>query len=327
MSSSTSSFKRTEWKVLAVLAGTGILLEIIARVLAPTLDYDRVHIHALPEIAEEIKVGESPRIMILGNSLLLHGVDETLLQENISTALSRTCSVSKVTPVATAARDWHYLYDTYFTQSQSHPDIVVIGFVGHHLPDQYELKIRRLTRHFCSLDNLGSCLSEEGRTLDERAIGFLSHFSALFGDQRTHQWGVSSATIPQFGPGVSRLNNILDAAQTRPAPPQRGDPSTRAPLTRSYRKLADLIKTLKAHGVKPYFIPMPQPEPWTVDPEARATIEEQGATLIDRSVNPRMGRSDFSDGYHLGETGKTRFTSFLASVLSEELSSMETPAP
>ena len=72
---------------------------------------------------------------------------------------------------------------------------------------------------------------------------------------------------------------------------------------------------------------MPQPEPWTVDPEARATIEEQGATLIDRSVNPRMGRSDFSDGYHLGETGKIRFTSFLASVLSEELSGMEIPAP
>ncbi|HCQ38795.1 MAG TPA: hypothetical protein DIV39_06540 [Verrucomicrobiales bacterium] len=327
MSSSTSSFKCTEWKVLAVLAGTMLLLEIIARILAPSLDYDRVHIHTFPEIAEEMQGGVSPRIMILGNSLLLHGVDQTLLQENISTALSRPCSVFKITPVATATRDWHYLYDTYFTQSENHPDIVVIGFVGHHLPDQYELKIRRLTRHFCSLENLGSCLSDEGRSLDERAIGFLSHFSALFGDQRTHQWHVSSATIPQFGPGVSRLNNILDAAQIRPAANRRDDPSTPAPPTRSYRKLTHLIKTLKKHGVDPYFVPMPQPEPWTVDPAARATIEEHGATLIDRAVSPRMQERDFSDGYHLGETGKTRFTSFLASVLSEELSSMEKPAP
>ena len=326
MSSSTSSFKHTEWKVLAVLAVTGILLEVIARLIAPSLDYDRVHIHAFPEIAQEMKDAESPRIMILGNSLLLHGIDETMLREHISKALSRPCSVSKVTPVSTAARDWLYLYDTYFTQSQSHPDIAVIGFVSHHLPDQSELKMRRLTRHFCSLENLGSCLNEEGGSLDEKAIGFISHFSALFGDQRTHQWGVSSATIPQFGPGVSRLNNILDAAKNRPVQGKKkvtGAP----PSPRSYRKLAHLIKTLKAHGVKPYFIPMPQPEPWTVDPEAKATIKEQGGTLIERSVNPRLGRSDFSDGYHLGETGKIRFTSFLASVLSEELSSMEKPAP
>ncbi|MCH2331634.1 MAG: hypothetical protein MK312_08875 [Roseibacillus sp.] len=306
---------------------TGLLLEIIARVLAPTLDYDRVHIHSFPEIAEEMRSGKRPRIMILGNSLLLHGVDSALLEENISNSLSRPCSVSKVTPVATAARDWLYLYDTYFTQSGSHPDIVVIGFVGHHLPDQYELKLRRLARHFCSLENLGSCLDEESPSLDGRAIGILSHFSALFGDQRTHQWGVSSAVIPQFGKGASRLNNILDAAKNHPAGKKEPSITGNESPGRTYRKLNQLIRALKTHGVEPYFVPMPQPEPWTIDPTARAVIEENGATLMEGPVNPPIGKRDFSDGYHLGETGKTRFTSFLSSVLSEKLSNTESSSP
>lgn len=327
MNSSISSFRSAEWKVLAVLVATGLVLEIIARILAPTLDYDRVHIHAFPKIAEEMRGAERPRIMILGNSLLLHGVEETRLQKAIATATSRQCSVSKVTPVATAARDWLYLYDTYFTQTRSHPDIVVIGFVAHHLQDQYELKMRRLTRHFCSFENLGSCLRDEGRSLDGRVIGFLSHFSALFGDQRTHQWTVSSATIPQFGPGVRKLNNIFDAENNRPAGKTATGTTVSGSPNRTYHKLTQLIRTLKKHGVEPCFVPMPQPTPWTIDPVAKSVITENGATLLEKSISPAMGKSDFSDGYHLGEAGKNRFTSFLATQLSDILSGKEMSSP
>ena len=315
MNSSTSSFKHSEWKVLSVLAAAVLLLELLARILAPTLDYDRVHIHSFPMIAERMKVAEEPRIMILGNSLLMHGTDEKLLEKNISHTISSSCSISKVTPVGTAVRDWHYLYQTYFSQQEAHPDIVVIGFVAHHLPDQSELKMRRLARHFCSLKNLGDCLREEGSSFDSKAVGLLSHFSALYGDQPEHQWGVSSVTIPEFGRGVRKINNILDARQSASDPP------------RTYDKLTQLIRSLRKHGVKAYFVPMPQPRHWTIDPAAVAVIRENGAHLIDGRSIPGMVESEFSDGYHLAETGRTRFTRFLASRLSDELSTTAAPSP
>ena len=84
------------------MATAFLLFEIVARILAPTLDYDRVHIHALPGIVEEIGDDKRPRVVLLGNSLLMHGADGELLEEEISRAISGPCSITKITPVGTA---------------------------------------------------------------------------------------------------------------------------------------------------------------------------------------------------------------------------------
>ena len=86
-------------------------------------------------------------------------------------------------------------------------------------------------------------------------------------------------------------------------------------------------RSLRKHGVKAYFVPMPQPRHWALDPAAVAVIRENGAHLIDGRSIPGMVESEFSDGYHLAETGRTRFTRFLASRLSDELSTTAAPSP
>ena len=310
-----------------VFAAAFLLLEIVARILAPTLDYDRVHIHALPRIVEEMNEGEQPRVVLLGNSLLMHGVDGELLEEEISHAISGPCSVTKITPVGTAIRDWNYLYDTYFTEKNTHPDVVVVGFVAHHIPDQYELKMRRLARHFCSLHNLWDCLQQEGPTFDDKAVGALSHFSALYGDQPEHHWGVSSFTIPEFGRSVRKINNILDGQAGRKARENAERDSSSALSPKTYQKLAHLIETFRKHGVKACFVPMPQPESWDFDPSAAEVIIDNEALLVDGRTIKGMTEADFSDGYHLGETGTKRFTLFLAEALAKELSTGTTLSP
>ncbi len=306
--------------MVAVLATAFLLFEIVARILAPTLDYDRVHIHALPGIVEEIGDDKRPRVVLLGNSLLMHGADGELLEEEISRATSGPCSVAKITPVGTAIRDWNYLYDTYFTEQNTHPDVVVVGFVAHHIPDQCELKMRRLTRHFCSLRNLWDCLQREGPTFDDKAVGALSHFSALYGDQPEHHWTVSSFTVPEFRRGARKINDILGGEAGRKARKKAEPDSSAALPPRTYQKLARLIETFRKHGVKAYFVPMPQPESWNFDPAAAEVIVANGATLVDGRAIAGMTQADFPDGYHLGETGTIRFTRFLAKTLADELS-------
>ena len=312
MNSSTSSFKHTEWKVLAVVAIAFLAFETVARRFAPVLDYDREHIHAFPEVVEEMSRDERPRILILGNSLLMHGVDSALFEKELAQATSASCSVTKITPVGTAIRDWNYLYDTYFTERDTHPDVVVVGFVAHHVPDQYELKMRRLARHFCSLNNLRDCLREEGQSFDMQALGLFSHFSALYGDQPEWQWIVSPAVIPEFGRSVRKINGLLDIEAERAAA------LNATPAPRTYRRLSRLMETFRAHGVKAYFVPMPQPEIWDFDPKAAEAIASRGATLIDARAIPGMTQSAFPAGYHHGDTGSIRFTSFLARALADD---------
>ena len=325
MNSSISSFRGSEWKVLVAVALAVVALEIASRMMAPSLDSDRTHIHAFPELIGEMKNADQPRVLAYGNSLLKFGLDEDLLAEELTEATAALCHVTKITPVGTAVRDWNYLYETYFTRTDTHPEVVVIGFVAHHLPDDGELKMRRLARHFCSSANLWACLREETTNFDARVVGILSHLSAIYGDQYELQWGSVHWFVPEYSQEVRKINRWLDdqdaravrtKAKTAKSPPQEAPPKT-------YRQLAHLIAQFKEHGVRAYFVPMPQPEIWKLDPAMVETVNQGGATMVDARAIAGMTKEDFSDGYHLGKSGTKKFTSFLAKVLAAELGDQE----
>jgi hypothetical protein len=268
---------------------------------------------------------DQPRILAYGNSLLKFGLDEDLLAEELTEATAAHCHVTKITPAGTAVRDWIYLYETYFTRTDTHPEVVLIGFVAHHLPDDGELKMRRLARHFCSSDNLWTCLREETTDFDTRVVGTLSHLSAIYGDQYELQWGSVHWFVPEYSRGVRKINHWLDdqdaratktKAKAAKSPPPEASPKT-------YRQLAHLIAQFKEHGVRAYFVPMPQPEVWDLDPAMVETIREGGATMVDARAVVGMTKEDFSDGYHLGKSGTKKFTRFLADVLAAELGDQE----
>lgn len=323
MNSSISNFKGAEWKVLGTVAIAIVVLEIASRFMAPYLDTDRTHIHAFPEIIGEMKSAEKPRILIYGNSLLKWGLDDVLLEEEITKSTTAPCSVTKITPVGTAVRDWIYLYDTYFTRTDTHPEVVVVGFVAHHVPDEGELKMRRLARHFCSSKNLWTCLGEETDEFDTRAIGALSSVSAIYGDQHELQWGSVHWFVPEYSKGVAKVNHWLDAEAARAAKAKAmKDPSSK-PKPKTYHQLARLIEQFNKDGVRAYFVPMPQPRGWDLDPNLVETVKKGGATLVDARAIPGMTVEDFPDLYHLGKSGTEKFTRFLAEVLAADLQSPE----
>ena len=311
---------RKELRVVAVVVGFIILLEIIARVIAPTLDYDRENIHAFPAVIEDLekraeKSGK-PRVVFFGNSLMMHGLQEETVHKELESIGGPEIESTKITPVGTAMLDWVYLYRRYFETEGSHPDIIVVGFVAHHIHDQEPIKLRRLSRHFVSTDDLPDLWKCELPDFHNKTQSVLCNISALEGDQPEHQLGILYTVIADYRAGLNQNNQLVSAAAERRAK-ARGQSSAEPKET--YQRMERFIERCKEHGVEVWFVPMPQPEVWDYNSAATALAEKHGMKVLDARSIDGMTEEDFSDGYHLGETGGEKFSRWMAEQMKQHM--------
>lgn len=314
-----------ELRVVMVVLAFVLALELIARIIAPTLDFDRENIYAFPEVIENLeedaaKSGD-PKVVFFGNSLMLHGLDQELVKAELEKIEGPKVESAKVTPVGTAMLDWVFLYRRYFSDTDQHPDYLVVGFVGHHIHDQEGIKLRRLSRHFVAKEDLPVLWKTDLKDFHRTTQSVLCNISALEGDQPEHQLGILQTLIADYKAGLNRNNNLVSAWKKRKAEEaaeRRGEELAGEPKE-TYQRMLRFIAEAKKHGVKIYFIPMPQPEVWDFNPEAQKLIEAEGMTVLDARNIEGMTPEDFSDGYHLGETGKVKFSKWMAGQLNDRL--------
>ncbi len=308
---------RQELRVVAVVVGFIIVLEIIARIIAPSLDYDRVNIHAfdqtIHDLEERAKASGKPRVVFFGNSLMLHGLKEDIVREELQAIGGPQIESTKITPVGTAMLDWVYLYRRYFASEDSHPDIIVVGFVAHHIHDQEPIKLRRLSRHFVSTRDLPDLWKNELKDFHRTTQSLLCNISALEGDQPEHQLGILYSVIPDYRAGVNENNRLVTAAAERQA--EQGKSPTPTAPEETYRRMERFIERCKAHGVQVWLIPMPQPELWDYNPAATLVAQKHGMQVLDARSIDGMTEDDFSDGYHLGESGGEKFSRWMAAQI------------
>jgi hypothetical protein len=314
---------RQELRVIGVVLAFVALLEIIARFIAPRLDQDRRHIHALPETIAELETRAAasghPRVVFFGNSLILRGLDEPTFHAELQQLGGPQLATTKITPVGTAMLDWLYLYQRYCNRAESHPDILVVGFVAHHLHDQEPVKIRRLARHFVAARDFPTLWRTDLETFHERVQSVLCGLSALGGDQPEHQMYLLDRLVPAYQAGLKENHRLVQTAAARqarqaaevdPAPPAEAGGET-------FERMARFIDLCQARGVKIWFVAMPQPEPWTVHPAAIRLARERGMNFLDAQTIEGITAADFSDGYHLGETGADKFSRWLAAAFHD----------
>mgnify|MGYP001814784235 CR=1 FL=1 len=303
---------RQEMRVVAVVVLFVIGMEIVARIMAPTIDSDREHIHAFPDIidgtAKEAGEKKLPNVIFFGNSLMRAGLDEEIVADSLIEVEGPEIASAKITPVGTAMLDWVYLYKRYFEDSQQHPDILVVGFVAHHIHDQEPIKLRRLSRHFVAMDDFPELWSRDLGDFHRIAQSTLCHFSALEGDQPEHQLKLLSGIVSDYNNGLNRNNDLVRAAAERKAALK----ANTSVNTQTFSRMQRLIETCKKHGVEIWFVPMPQPEVWPLHPEAVALIERHGMKLLDAREIEGMTEEDFWDGYHLGDSGMEKFSQWMA---------------
>ncbi len=287
-----------ELKVLAVLALFLLGLELFARTISPHLDRDRNHIKQFDNILASLPEKESGTI--LGNSLLMDGLDLDLLQSKSLLPLIR------ITPVSTAILDWEHLYERYFHPAQKKPDHLFLGFVAHHVNDSEPVKLRRLARHFATLESLPTLWKNEDLNFHQRTQSILAHSTALIGDQPAHRERILDYFIDWYRLGL-RTNK--DFVTLEPSPPS----------AQSFLRFSRFIEDCQRDGIQVWLMPMPQPEMWELDPKFIKLIDRENLILLDARNIAGITPADFSDGYHLGETGAEKFTLWLASKINQKL--------
>jgi len=307
---------KVEWKVLTVMALFVILLEIKARQMAPTIDSAAEHIHEFPHLVNEVQANNSAgeSLVILGNSLMRNGLDEELLQSKMLPGVE----VTKVTPVGTTIVDWTFLYKRYFENVEIHPDKIVVGFVRHHIADKahaYPNRNRRLGRHFLAWEDQPLAWETEFPATHDRVQTSLSHYSAMMGDQPEHSLLLMQEIIPNYSSGLSINNDWVNAwKQKRREQAELRNPKKAAVPT--YVRLQRFIDLMKAHHVEVSFVPMPQPTFYELDQEIIDIVKSSGMQWLD-ARKLCLDDAYFSDGYHLGDKGKEKFTHWLSQHLSE----------
>ena len=197
----------------------------------------------------------------------------------------------------------------------------MVGYVSHHIHDQEAIKLRRLSRHFVSKKDLPTLWKTDLKDFHRTTQSVLCNISALEGDQPEHQLGILQTLIADYKKGLNRNNALVSEWKKRIAEKEaeRKGESISDESKETYQRMLRFITECKKHGVKIYFVPMPQPEIWDFNPEAQKLIEAEGMTVMDARDIDGMTPEDFSDGYHLGESGNEKFSKWMAAQLSEIL--------
>lgn len=304
-----NSFK-AECGVILVVVCFIFILESVARYLAPNLDSASEHIFEIPSIVDSIEIAnEENKVLIFGNSLMKHGIDMDLLRAEVGNEDS--IFIAKVAPVGTSIVDWTYLYKRYFENSETHPDKIFVGFVGHHVADPaqaYPIRNRRLGRHFLAQEDQWEFGKDELPEIHDRMQTGISHYSALFGDQPEHQYWLYRAIIPHYGSGLSLNKNWVEQWQK-----QRADLESLKFEEQgvNFHRVERFLTLMRKHQVQVCFIPMPQPDFYELDENLQKIVISNGAIWLD-ARNVCIGDEYYSDGYHLGELGKPIFSQWLA---------------
>jgi hypothetical protein len=230
----------------------------------------------------------------------MDGLDLELLQSKSLLPLIR------ITPVSTAILDWEHLYERYFHPAQKKPDHLFLGFVAHHVNDSEPVKLRRLARHFATLESLPTLWKNEDLNFHQRTQSILAHSTALIGDQPAHRERILDYFIDWYRLGL-RTNK--DFVTLEPSPPS----------AQSFLRFSRFIEDCQRDGIQVWLMPMPQPEMWELDPKFIKLIDRENLILLDARNIAGITPADFSDGYHLGETGAEKFTLWLASKINQKL--------
>ncbi len=332
--------------VLVLLAGW----ETVCRLAGPNLDYDRRHIHAFPDIISRLDAGEGPRVLLLGNSLMMHGTKTETVRTELEALRCRGMSVERITPVGTTVLDWHYLLQRYAGDGDG-PELIVVGFGPSHLDDNNTKRLPRLARHFTAWRSMYELFAHDITGFDDRCQIVLARSLAMFGDQLLWQEMVGNYMTPDFQEGTRQINRTLDQ-QERARAGEAGSADDAPQPAPQHNRVRRMIRLLRGRGSRVVFVAFPA-DGYELPAGIAEAIEAEGARFIDargqltddaddadgyhpsattfRKHLTSIGapglftrESDYRDGYHLSETSAEVFSKYIASLVRDELAATET---
>jgi hypothetical protein len=316
MHSSISGSKFTAMAYLKVLAAICVLLIVVFEVSAVYLlnhgsaTYARIS----RQYEEALKVrpggpGEPPSVLMIGNSLLLYGVE----LDRLNALTSSRMRLSPIFLEATGYYDWFYALRGLFRQGAK-PQVVVIGvgvdyFLENGVRQDYVPML-----FFNAQDTLAVASDLH---LDRTATSnlLLAHASTFWDTRSPIRMQILSRAIPH-------LEDLFSLVNQRPAIPEGGEfTETAVPRLKRLRELCE------AHEAKLILLVPP-----TLSSTSAVNQMVNAARLAGVDVSVPIDPAALSakyyqrDGMHLNADGAVLFTSALAKDLPERVTIHETIA-
>ena len=237
-----------------------------------------------------------PTMLLLGNSLLLEGVDF----DSLRSALAPRYDVHRLVIEQTNYVDLYYILQTVFRQGSRPHDVVLCLSVGQVIADDMR---GEFTARYLDSAVVPSLARREHFDATTTTNYFFAHWSAWFGTRvELRKW-----LLGQIMPDVVNMTVVLGAR-----------PASNIPVSEVLLRSGPRLKELKAlcdrYGSRcTILIPPTLTEDHAED--LAALGREIGIRVLVPVGAGRMDKSEFRDGFHLAPAGAAIFTAKLDSEL------------
>ena len=309
MPSSTSSSKHSALFYAKLLGGICALLILVFEFSSDYLlkRHSETYARVSQQYSDAVKMrpakpGEPASVLMVGNSLLLYGVDVDRLK-NLTSGRAHICPIFLD---ATGYYDWLYALQRLFRDG-SRPQVVVLGVgVNSFLANT----VRQDYAPLMLFDLRGSLSVASDLNMDRTATSnlLLAHSSAFWDTRSVFRTQILRHTVPHYEDLVTLLK---PRSAIPPAPQFQAIANPR---------LEQLRTLCEAHGAK--LIILVPPTLSSEDAVHQMTIASQKAGVdtlvpIDPTVLP--GKYYLSDEVHLNSEGAALFTTALAEFLPQTI--------
>jgi len=300
-------------KALAVICAALILVFEIASVYLlnhSSATYARIS----RQYDEALKIrpanaGEPQSVLMVGNSLLLHGVQVNRLQEMTSSSM-------RIYPIfleATGYYDWLYALHGLFLRG-ARPQVVVLGVGVNYFLENRVRQDYAPMMFFNARDTLAVASDLKlDRTVTSNLL--LAHSSTFWDTRSAIRMQVLDHIIPH-------LEGLFSLVNQKPALPEG-----REFAEMSIPRLKRLRELCEANGARLILLVPPTLDSENAVNQMAAAAQAAGVD-VSVPIDPAMLSAKFyqSDGMHLNRDGAVLFTSALAKDLPEKVMAHETLA-
>lgn len=295
----------------------------------------------LPHVVlQRINAAEKPDYLVLGNSLVMAGMDEAAFHQGLPPGAGNgpmlNTGCGGTFPVETV--------QFYLAARQKFPRIpcVIMGFLFARLTTETDATWRDLAGnralfYFADFER-GLSYYRPKSWLDEAGFRLTHRLPVVY--ERLSIWrrvGILRGWMGKWGLSPEKMNRFGRVADSEdnPYPPRSPEALTEECRTAlsEHRSLSppvlDIIRQARAAGSKVFLVHMPLPkarrEFFVVDDSwakyrdyIRTLIEAEGATLVDALEWFSDDEKDFVDNLHLSAAGAAEFSRRLAPIVATE---------
>jgi hypothetical protein len=243
-----------------------------------------------------------PTVLLVGNSLLLEGVQLDVLQDR----LAPHYAVSRLGIDQTRYLDWYFGLRRLLQQG-SHPSVIILSLATDQFASMFSLEEAFAHRQMSAHD---FTLFVREAKLDKTAATsyFFAHWSNWLGDKRFIRQDLLILMVPNFRELGGRV---------APHGARINDPSILLGMARE--RLPELRDLAQSYGIKiVVLVPPTLREDYSSDVQQLG--DKAGVPVWVLSPPGEFSRDLYRDGFHLNAQGSEIFTTRLANQISTQIS-------